>query len=378
MTKVLMVIDSLRLGGAERVLATLGAAAPTSGFSFDVVVLSERGTVESVMEPVLTATGVHIRYLGAGRLSDPRAVPRLARAIRESRCDVVHAHLEDASTLVPVAARIVDTPAVCSFHHVVVPLAWRDALKERLAVMAANRSAGVIFVSRASAESFARAYGRARDNWRIIENGVDLRAFSAEPARLPGDLAVADGAPVVAIVGALRGRKGHAVAFEAWPTVQDSCPGARLLIVGDGPERSRLHTLARDLGISDSVLLAGTRTDVARLMRASALVVLPSRHEALPTTLMEAAACGRPVVATDVDGVPEVVRHGETGLLVPADDAPALARSITDLLVDRQRRMEMGHRARLLAERRFSSQRWAERLSELYRSVTRTNVVYAR
>jgi glycosyltransferase involved in cell wall biosynthesis len=378
MTKVLMVIDSLRLGGAERVLATLSAVAPAAGFTFDVVVLSERGTVESVMEPVLASAGVHIRYLSARRLSNPRLVPHLAGVIRASRCDVVHAHLEDASTLVPVAARLVGIPAVCSFHHVVVPLARREALKERLAVMAANRSAGIIFVSRASAESFARAYGGARDRWRIIENGVDLEAFSVEPARLPDDLGVDDGAPVVAMVGALRARKGHAVALEAWPTVRRAFPNARLLIVGDGPDRPRLCALAHELGISDSLILAGIRRDVALLMQAAALVILPSEHEALPTTLMEAAACGRPVVATEVDGVPEVVRDGDTGLLVPVNDAPALARGIIDLLGNGRRRAEMGRRARLLAEERFSSQRWARRLSDLYRSVTRASVVYPR
>jgi glycosyltransferase involved in cell wall biosynthesis len=370
--KVLMVIDSLRLGGAERVLATLSGAAPHAGFRFELAVLSAPGSHRSVMEPVLAEAGVNLSYLSIRRLIDPQALPRLVRAIRSSGCDVVHAHLEDAATLVPLAARLAGRPAVCSFHHVAVEISWREALKERLAVAAANRSAGVIFVSQSSLDSFTRTYSGPRSNWCVIENGVDLNAFSTAPATMPLDLQIPSDALIVTIVGALRGRKGHAVALRAWPAVRERFANARLLIVGDGPEGPRLRSLASELGISDSVIFAGTRNDVALLVRASELVVLPSQHEALPTTLIEAAACGRAVISTDIDGVPEVVTDGETGLLVPVDDHRALAQSLLTLLSDEPRRRAMGQRARLLAEQRFDAQRWAKRLYELYSQASNT------
>jgi glycosyltransferase involved in cell wall biosynthesis len=366
-----MVIDSLRLGGAERVLATLGASAPTAGFEFEVAVLSTPGSHRSVMDPVLAAAGVRIRYLSIRRLSDPRALPRIVRAIRSSGCDVVHAHLEDAATLVPPAARIAGRRAVCSFHHVVVPLAWREKLKERLAVSAASRSAGVVFVSRSSLESFARAYGGQRRNWCVVENAVDLGVFRTESATMPADLMVPAGAPVVTMVGALRIRKGQATALRAWPAVLRRFPQARLLLVGDGIERDALQARVGELGLSEHVIFAGTRTDVSRIIRASSLVILPSEHEALPTTLIEAAACGRPVVASDIDGIPEVVVDGETGLLVPVGDEVALSDRVTALLDDEPRRLRMGERARARAEERFSAHRWAERLHEVYEQACR-------
>jgi glycosyltransferase involved in cell wall biosynthesis len=369
--RVLMVIDSLRLGGAERVLATLSATAPAAGFRFEVAVLSAPGSHRSVMEPVLADAGVPIHYLSIGRLTDPRALPRLAGAIRASGCEVVHAHLEDSATLVPPAARIVGRRTVCSFHHVVVPLARREEVKERLAVAVANRSGGVVFVSRSSLESFALAYGGPRANWSVVENGVDLDRFTPEPATMPAELAVPAGAPVVTLVAALRRRKGHAVALAAWPAVLDSFPDAHLLMVGDGSEQEALRARAQGLGVGHRVIFAGTRTDVAQLIRASTLVVLPSEHEALPTTLIEAAACGRPVVATDVDGVPEVVMDGETGLLVAPGDEFALAQAVTALLGDEPRRLRMGARARALAQERFDARRWAERLYEIYERVAR-------
>ncbi|MGE5700854.1 MAG: glycosyltransferase [Arthrospira platensis] len=364
--KVLMIIDSLRLGGAERVLATLSTAAPSAGFRFEVQVLLAAGSRRSVMEPVLEEAGVEVGYLSLRRLADPRALPRLVRAIRRSGCDVVHAHLEDAATLVPPAARMAGRPAVCSFHHVAVPLGRREAFKERLAVASANTGARVVFVSQASIKSFAEVYGGPRANWCVVENGVDLNAFSTDPAVLPAALGVPVGAPVVSIVGALRGRKGHAVALRAWPAVLRAFPDAHLLIVGDGPENESLHALASTLDIAHRVVFAGTRTDVALLIRASSLLLLPSQHEALPTTLIEAAACGRAVIATDVDGVPEVVIDGETGLLVAVDDVDALTGALLVLLGDEHRRRSMGVRARRYAEERFDVHRWAGRLNEVY------------
>ena len=364
--RILMVIDSLRLGGAERVLATLSAYAPRAGFGFEVLVLSPPDDLRSVMEPVLQSAGMPVSYLGLRRLADPRALPRLVRAIRRSGCEVVHGHLEDAATLVPPAARLAGRPAVCSFHHIAVPLARRAAAKERLAVAAANTSARVVFVSRASLDSFACVYGGPQPNWCVVENGVDLDAFSDVPAGMPADLALPSGAPVAAIVGALRGRKRHADAVSAWPRVLERVPDARLLIVGDGPERSKLEGQARELGLEAHVVFAGTRTDVAQIVRASTIVLLPSEHEALPTTLIEAAACATPAIACDVDGVPEVVIDGDTGLLVPVHDPPALAEATIRLLEGDALRLSMGERARQVARERFDGHVWAERLQDVY------------
>jgi glycosyltransferase involved in cell wall biosynthesis len=373
--RVLMVIDSLRLGGAERVLATLSAAAPAAGFRFELAVLSGSGSHRSVMEPVLAEAGVQVRYLSLSRLGDPRALPRLLGAIRGSGADVVHAHLEEAAMLVPPAARLAGRKTVCSFHHVVVPLPRREKLKERLAIAVANRSAGVVFVSRASLESFADAYGGPRENWCVVENAVDIDIFAPAPATMPAELEVPAGVPVVTMIAALRSRKGQAAALRAWVTVLQSAPAARLVLVGAGPEHDGLLRLAGELGILERVIFAGMRTDVPRLLRASSLVVLPSEHEALPTTLIEAAACGVPVVATDVDGIPEVVIDGETGLLVPPDDPLALARGVTALLEDRPRRVLMGQNARTMAEDRFNARRWAERLYEIYEQAARVGRV---
>lgn len=363
--RVLAVVDSITLGGAEALLATLAGAAPQAGLELDVVSVGPPHPDRSQLASVLRAAGIEPRYLSIPRLAHPNAIPALARAIRASRCDVVHAHLEYAATLVPPAARIVARPAVCTFHHIAAPLARRDAVKERLAVEVASRSRGVIFVSEASRRSFAERYGD-RSRWMVVHNGVDLARFRPEAASMPTDLGVPDGAPVATMVAALRPGKGHVAAIEAWSSVTASCPSARLLLVGSGPLEPALRARASALGVADSIVFAGLRSDVDLILRASSVVVLPSESEALPTSLMEAAACGRPVVATPVGGVGEVVSDGSTGLLVPVGDRRALAEALGGLLVRDARWHGMGAAARRIAEERFDRVAWARRLAVVY------------
>ena len=367
--KVLYVIDSLKVGGAEKLLLPLAHVAPARAFTFDVLSLApEVATQREVLDGV-RAAGLNVTVLPTRGLKDPGTLRRLVTAIRASGPHVVHAHLEYSAVLAPMAARIARRPAVCTLHHVTPPDGRREALKERMAVMTAGRSRALIFVSSAAMEAFAERYRRNPNTWTVLRNGIDLSQFVAEDANFPPELDIPSDAPVAVLVGSMRGVKGHAETIRAWPEVSARVPGARLLFVGTGPEEPHLRALVEELGLSDLVTFAGTRTDVARIMRASSLVVLPSRGEALPTVLMEAAGCGRPVVATAVGGIPEVVRDRATGVLVPVGDARALASAVVDLFTDSDKRVRMGTAARLLAEERFSVEAWCDRLRSLYERV---------
>lgn len=363
--RALMVVDSLSLGGAERVLATLAGAAPAAGFDFEVLSLGPPTGPAAAMRPLLEQSGLRLSFLDIPRLLSPSAVPSLRRAIVASRADVVHAHLEYAATLSLPAARRVGRPVVCSFHHVPHPLRGREAVRERLAVEVAGRTSAVVFVSAASLAGFAARY-RRRPNWTVIPNGVDLTAFDPTPAALPPDLAIPADVPVAVFVGALRPRKGQDQAIAAWPLVLRQEPEARLLLVGAGSEESGLRAQAAAAGVANRVIFAGARADVSTILRAVTVAVLSSVDEALPTTLLEAAACGRAAVATAVGGVSEAVRDGETGLLVPVGDTVALADALCTLLRDQPRREAMGRAARRLAERHFGADVWAENLRALY------------
>lgn len=364
--RVLAIIDTLSFGGAEHLLATMATAAPGAGLELEVASLAPATAERSAMQPALEAAGLSPRYIGIRRLRELGAVRRLAAVIRQSGCDVVHAHLAASATLVPAAARLARVPAVCTLHHIPGELPARERVKERLAVASAGRSSGLIFVSEAARRAFAARY-RARPRvWTVVHNGLDLRAFHPADRPPPADLGVPAGAPVVSLVAAMRAPKRHDVALAAWPRVLAAVPQARLVFAGGGPQEPALRAQAAQLGLGDRVLFAGARRDVAPLLQSSALAVLPSETEALPTSLIEAAACARAAVATPVGGTPEVVFHERTGLLVPPGDTVAFADAVVTLLRDGDRRETMGRAARQLAESRFDMHVWVARLRSVY------------
>lgn len=373
--KVLVVIDSLSFGGAENVLVTLAGEAPRLGLELDVVSLAPPTNGRAAWLERLQDAGLRPQFLGIERLTQRDAVPRLAAAVRASGADVVHAHLETASTLAPLAARLARRPALCTLHHVPNPLAGRAALRERLAVAVGSRSAGMLMVSQAAYDGFAARYpwSHRPARWRVVHNGVDLDRFRplgpGDDAALPPEFGIPVGAPVAALVAHMRPLKGHETALRAWTDVLRDHADAHLLFVGDGPLEADLQKLAAELGVGHRVVFAGSRSDVQELLPRVTLALLPTRTEALPTALMEASAAGVPSVATAVGGVPEVVADGETGWLVGAAEPEAFAPALRAALADPAELQRRGRAARIRAEQLFDARSWAENLAALYRAV---------
>jgi glycosyltransferase involved in cell wall biosynthesis len=382
--RVLTVVDAFRLGGAETLIAQLGRVAAEADLELQVLSILDRGPDRSALEPLLRDVGLEPQYLGVTRTLDPTAVPRLVSFIRRSGADVVHAHLEMAMTLALPAAALAGRPGVGTFHHVHRPLSGRAALRERLAVEVATRSKAAIFVSQASLTSFADRYRPGRrvpKSWTVVHNGIDLDYFSppteASPAfpahlGLPSDLGLSGSAPsggyrVVTLLAALRDFKGITHAVRAWPDVLARVPEARLLLVGSGSEEASLRSQVADLGLTESVVFAGMRSDIPEVLRASEVVLLPSIYgENLPTVLMEAGGCGRPVVASDVGGISDIVADRETGLLVRPGDAAGIADAVVRLLDDPDLAESMGRAGRQRMERLFDAHGWAANLRRVY------------
>jgi len=272
------------------------------------------------------------------------------------------------------AGRLAGVPVVSTFHHVHRTLTGRASARERLAVEVATRGAATLFVSQASLDSFASRYRPGRpvpDSWRVVHNGIDVDYFAPAPSGssrpdFPADLGL-DGRSVVTVLAALRDFKGIRHAVAAWPAVVARYPDARLLLVGSGPEEPALRSQVAAAGLTGSVVFAGMRSDVPEVLRASDVVLLPSIHgENLPTVLMEAGACGRPVVASDVGGISDIVADGETGLLVPPGSVPGVAAAVLRLLDDPALAARMGAAGRRRVEERFDARRWAGHLREVY------------
>jgi len=190
-----------------------------------------------------------------------------------------------------------------------------------------------------------------------VPNGVSAPPDDPDArARVRAELGLGD-APVLAVTSRLHPAKGHAHLLDAMAVVRERFPAVRLVVAGDGVQRGDLEGQAHALGLGGGVVFAGFRTDVPALLRAADVFVLPSLLEGMPNTALEAMSVGLPVVATRVDGVPEAVADGETGLLVAPADAGALADALSTLLAEPERRAAMGEAGRRRAESEFSVDR---------------------
>ncbi|HEU4928899.1 MAG TPA: glycosyltransferase family 4 protein, partial [Candidatus Krumholzibacteria bacterium] len=220
-----------------------------------------------------------------------------------------------------------------------------------------RRMDGHIAVAEIQKRRLVEVEGLREENVRVIYNGVDTIAFrSATPVERSVTrraLGLADDDVVLIAVGSLKPIKGVDVLLHAMAPLVRKQPRLRLVVVGDGPDRSALESLARELSMADRVSFLGLRADVDVVLRAADALVLPSRTEALPTVLLEAMASGLPVVATRVGGVPEIVEEGRSGLMVPPEDASALGSVLARVATDATLRRSLGERGRAVVESRF-------------------------
>jgi glycosyltransferase involved in cell wall biosynthesis len=207
----------------------------------------------------------------------------------------------------------------------------------------------------------------------VVENAADIERFDASPRgddSVRSELGLDAGHHVMTMVGTFKQQKGHAFLIAALHDVTAAHPELQVLLVGDGELRSSMEREAAAAGL-ECVHFLGSRRDVDRLLAASDSFVLPSLWEGLPVALVEAAAAGLPVIATDVSGSRKVVVEGTTGLLVPPGDARALAAAIDTLLADPRRAAIMGDAGRRRVRERFSAAGQAEQLAALFGTETR-------
>ncbi|MET9829187.1 glycosyltransferase [Streptomyces sp. NPDC006385] len=344
-------------GGVARVVTDLVAAQLATGLR--VTVACPEG---GALADALRALGCTVIRWDATRSPGPR-LPRemwqLSRLVRKVRPDLVHAHSAKAG----LAARLAVHGRLPTVFQ---PHAWSfeaaDGLVARLALgwerFGVRWTARVVCVSEAERRTGERRGITAA--WRVVPNGVDTGRFRPE-----GDGARSGDAPLVVCVGRLCRQKGQDVLLAAWPEVVRRVPGARLVLVGDGPDAERLRR-----GAPASVEFAGAAADAAPWYRAADVVVLPSRWEGMALAPLEAMACARPVVVTEVDGARESLPPGHApSCLVPPEDPAALARALTALLRDEPLRAALGVRGRAHVLVAHDLRHVTDAVTDLYREL---------
>ena len=270
---------------------------------------------------------------------DLLALYRLYRLFRTQKPDIVHARTAKARFLTAFAARlagvkvIVQTMHGWSFNNEVDNKRWLYILAEKIATRCYHWT---VMVAEPDVEE-GRRIGVLKENVSIIRSGVNIDRMrnvdGPAVARLRAELAP-NGEKLLTLVGRLTPPKTPHVVVEAVARVVERHPNTRLVIVGDGAQRESVEALVRKLGIESHVLMLGLRRDAAEIVACSDVVLHSSEHEGLPKTILEGMAAGKPVIGTNVDGVPIVVEHEVNGLLVEKHDPAGLAAAIERLLMD--------------------------------------------
>ena len=295
---------------------------------------------------------------GSPRFS-PRAYAGLVREgvalARRHEVQVLHANSAAPTQWLLPVARTVRVPLLSHLHI--------DYLRRSRYALLLHQADLVVGVSRQVLDEPIRD-GVPESRTQVIYNGIDFARLDAKPgADLRARLGIAPGVVVIGAAGSLIARKGHDVLLRAVAALPDA---PHVLLAGDGPEREALTRLADELGLAGRVHVLGHLEHVADLYATCDIIALASRADSFGLVLVEAGYCGRPVVATRVGGIPEVVADEETGLLVPPNDVPGLAAALGRLAADAALRQRMGAAGRVRAELRFAAPRMAAEFADTY------------
>lgn len=366
--KILRVITRLNIGGPSRQALTLTKALRPD---YETILVAGRS---APYEGEMTEEGVDVVHVSLVRPISPRldaqALMQLKRIVRRWQPDVIHTHQAKAGAI----ARLASSPrskTVHTFHgHVLEEYFGGLARAAFLSAerLLARRTDVLVAVSQEIQDALLDLGIGNRNQWRVIPLGFDLEPFlriEGTDQSLRRRLGVTPEAPLVGVVGRLSPIKDHATLLQAMTRLE----GVHLAVFGDGELHGELRREVAGLGLMDRVHFMGWWTDVASAMAGLDVVVLTSRNEGTPVSLIEALASGRPVVATDVGGVRSVVVDGVSGYVVPSRSPTAVADALRGLLSDPQKRSAMGAAGRAFVAKRFIQDRLVADTRALYSSL---------
>jgi glycosyltransferase involved in cell wall biosynthesis len=357
--RIAHLIESDGPGGAERIVAGLAGALQDEG-AWNVVFLPAEG--EGWLARELAGSGVAVETYRLDRPLSPACARSLAAAFRRHRIDIAHSHEFSMAVYGGWASWLVGIPHVITMHG---SRYYAGRLRRRLALRAAIAGrTRVAAVSHQLADHLSRDLLVRRSRIEMVSNGVRFAAAGRSTLREELSLGPAD--RLLVAIGNLYPVKGHRHAIEALAHLANRHPTLHLAIAGRGELAETLTAQARARGLGDRVHLLGLRADVAAVLAAGDLFVLPSLSEGLPLALLEAMFAARGIVATDVGEVAAALDHGSAGVLVPPGDAAALAAALDDLLTHPDRVRLLGGRARDRARAEYDVSAMVRRYRSMY------------
>ncbi|PYX43034.1 MAG: glycosyl transferase family 1 [Acidobacteria bacterium] len=365
--KVFYLVDSLNVGGTETQAVELALRLPVSEYEIMMGCLRAEGPL---LEK-LRGSAVNVREFHPSGGLDSAAglyeLIKLAGYLRRERFRVVHTHDLWSNLLGVPAARLARVPAIVSSRRDLAHFDWYQG-KRRHWLRRIQNLSGVVLANATPIRDALISEDRfAPEKLRVIHNGVDTEKFQRaqrDRARLFPDVG---NEMLVVLVGNMHSDvKGHPWLIAAAPTVVREFPEVRFVFAGDGELRPTFAAQVAQLGLESTFKFLGRRSDIPEILASCDLAVLPSRAEGLPNAVLEYMAAGLPTIASRVGGMAELIQDGVTGLLVPAEDANALAGALLQFLRDPEQARQIANDGQRFAVENFSFERLIREIDELY------------
>ncbi|EKD24174.1 MAG: glycosyl transferase group 1 [uncultured bacterium] len=362
--KIVYLITGLKTGGAETVLARLVSNLDKERFTpivVSIIPIAEIGIK-------IKQQGIRVESLGAYSKFNPLVFLRLFILLKKERPDVLHCFLFHAILLGRLAGRISSVPTIISSIRTEN---FGGRMREKLLALTDAFSSVTTIVSQKAADKMVRNGVVPSEKLKVIYNGFDPEGVAqvrkTNREQLRADLKIEPGSPLLVAVGRLDEAKGYPVLIEAIGEIKKVHPSVQLLILGSGEMLERLTIEINNRVLDENIRLLGRKENVYEYLRCADIFVLASLWEGHPNVVLEAMACGAPVVATNVGGVPEIILDGETGFLVESNNARALADKIIQVsaLTDEARKTIVD-RAYKKIENNFSLGEMMEEYEQLY------------
>jgi glycosyltransferase involved in cell wall biosynthesis len=357
-------VPSLNYGGSETLLLTFLKYLDKTKFVPEVHSFYDNGKLVSEFRE----NGITVFEWNAPR-RDPVTFLRMLRFMRRRKYDILHTHIFDWQGR--VIALFAGIPVIITTYHLVSD--WDLTgnfvryLKVKLDSLTSRLNDKIIVVGEDVKRSAIQKGKIPAEKIVTVQNGIDVNAFcdSSDGEGIRSELGLNDRRIIIAI-GRLVEQKGHTWLIEAANILRKDYPDISVLIVGEGDLKDTLESQIRDNGLEGTVKLLGARRDIQKLLAISELYVMPSLFEGLPITLLEAMAAGKPIVATEVDGIRNVLRNGIEGLIIPPKESEGLAGAISDLLSDRHLAESLAQSSLKKVREDFNIQDHVKRIEEIY------------
>jgi glycosyltransferase involved in cell wall biosynthesis len=358
--KIVHMVEDLEVGGLEKVLTTIVQGLNKNKYEVEVWCLAAGGLIADELEK----NGITVRVLGLISYHNPIPIIKLALLLRQERVDIVHTHGHFPGMFARLSGLLARIPKTITHIHTTQK---RRIFVEKVFSLLSYK---ILCVSQAVQEFIVREEGVNRNKTILIYNGIETPGEEVPSKRILATrrtFGFAEDDVVLIVVASLTRHKGHKLLLDAFANEIMRNPNLKLLIVGAGPLKAEIETHSQKLGISSSVRFAGLRRDVPLLLSMSDIFVLPSvEREGLGLAIIEAMAMRKPVIGSELGGIPEVIENGVNGLLFPPGDTDKLLYAIDLLAKDKDLRERMGQMGRKIFEKKFTERQMIDAIEAIY------------